>query len=159
MGSGKTTLGKFLAEKKKYSFLDSDEWIEKNEHLSVSQIFELKGEDKFRTLEKDFIEFSKTLNNVVIAAGGGLPCYNKLMNEILKIGTVIYLKATPKVLFDRLKIDDHRPLLRKLNKDEKLKFITNMLSEREQYYHQADFTIDASKSIDEQINEIQCRLI
>ena len=94
MGSGKTTLGKALSEKLNYLFIDSDYWIEQKMNLSVMEIFEKYGEECFRELELDFVEFSKSLKKVVIATGGGLPCYNELISELVEIGTVIYLKAS-----------------------------------------------------------------
>lgn len=159
MGSGKTTLGKALSEKLNYSFIDSDDWIEQKKNLSVMEIFEKYGEECFRELELDFVEFSKSLKKVVIATGGGLPCYNDLISELAEIGTVIYLKASENTLFNRLKDDKSRPLLVNSNSEEKSIFISKKLSEREIIYKKADFTIDAAKSKQEQIKEIQCHLI
>ena len=159
MGSGKTTLGKALSEKLNYSFIDSDDWIEQKKNLSVMEIFEKYGEECFRELELDFVEFSKSLKKVVIATGGGLPCYNDLISELAEIGTVIYLKASENILFNRLKDDKSRPLLVNSNSEEKSIFISKKLSVREITYKKADFTIDAANSIQEQIKEIQCHLI
>ena len=158
MGSGKTTLGKALSEKLNYSFIDSDNWIEQNEHLTVSKMFEVLGEEKFRELELNFIEHSKKLNNVVIATGGGLPCNNSLIDSLLKIGKVFYLKTSEEVLLNRLENDVYRPLISGLNSDEKYLFISKKLKEREKFYNQADIIIDATKSIKELTNQIQCQL-
>jgi shikimate kinase len=159
MGSGKTTLGKSLAEKLNYSFIDSDNWIEKKMNHSVMEIFGKYGEEYFRELEYEFVSFSKSLNKAVIATGGGLPCYNGLINELVKIGLVIYLKASDKTLNERLKNDKSRPLLSTSNSEEKAIVISKKLSEREISYNLAHFTIDATKTTQEQINEIQCHLI
>ena len=74
MGAGKTTIGKLLAKSMGFSFIDTDEEIEKEEGMSIAQIFEKKGEEYFRELESDFITNFRQ-SKCIIATGGGMPCH------------------------------------------------------------------------------------
>ncbi len=158
MGSGKSTLGKNLAESLNYDFIDSDLWIEKEQEMSIDSIFSSKGEAFFRELELKFIENLNPFNPTIIATGGGLPCFNGNIEKLKEIGTVIYLKVSPELIFERIKFDDTRPLLNKQDKQEKMDFIQNKLKERNVFYSQAHITIDANQSIEIQVTEIKCQL-
>jgi shikimate kinase len=158
MGSGKSTLGKNLAETLNYDFIDSDLWIEKEQGISIDSIFSSKGEAFFRELELKFIENLNPFNPTIIATGGGLPCFNGNIEKLKEIGTVIYLKAAPEIIFERIKFDDRRPLLNKQENHEKFDFIQNKLNERTVFYNQAHFIIDAIHSIEIQLTEIKCQL-
>ena len=158
MGSGKSTLGKNLAETLNYEFIDSDLWIEKEQGISIDSIFSSKGEAFFRELELKFIENLNLFNPTIIATGGGLPCFNGNIEKMKEIGTVIYLKVSPEIIVERIKFDDRRPLLNKKDHHEKIDFIQNKLKERNVFYKQAHFTIDANNSIEIQLTEIKCQL-
>ena len=158
MGSGKSTLGKNLAETLNYDFIDSDLWIEKEQGISIDSIFSSKGEAFFRELELKFIENLNPFNPTIIATGGGLPCFNGNIEKLKEIGMVIYLKVSPEIIFERIKFDDKRPLLNKQDDHEKIDFIQNKLKERNVFYKKAHFTIDANHSIEIQLTEIKCQL-
>jgi shikimate kinase len=158
MGSGKSTLGKNLAETLNYEFIDSDLWIEKEQGMSIDSIFSSKGEAFFRELELKFIENLNLFNPTIIATGGGLPCFNGNIEKMKEIGTVIYLKVSPEIIVERIKFDDRRPLLNKQDDNEKIDFIQNKLKERNVFYKQAHFTIYANHSIEIQLTEIKCQL-
>lgn len=158
MGSGKSTLGKNLAEMLNYEFIDSDLWIEKEQGMSIDSIFSSKGEAFFRELELKFIENLNLFNPTIIATGGGLPCFNGNIEKMKEIGTVIYLKVSPEIIVERIKFDDRRPLLNKKDHHEKIDFIQNKLKVRNVFYLQAHFTIDANHSIEIQLTEIKCQL-
>ena len=158
MGSGKSTLGKNLAETLNYDFIDSDLWIEKEQGISIDSIFSSKGEAFFRELELKFIQNLNQFNPTIIATGGGLPCFNGNIEKLKEIGMVIYLKVSPEIIFERIKFDDRRPLLNKQDDHEKIDFIQNKLKERNVFYLQAHFTIDANHSIEIQLTEITCQL-
>ena len=158
MGSGKSTLGKYLAETLNYDFIDSDLWIEKEQGISIDSIFSSKGEAFFRELELKFIENLNLFNPTIIATGGGLPCFNGNIEKMKEIGTVIYLKVSPEIIVERIKFDDRRPLLNKQDDNEKIDFIQNKLKERNVFYKQAHFTIYANHSIEIQLTEIKCQL-
>lgn len=154
MGTGKSTLGVMLSKKLKIPFFDSDSEIEKKEKLSVQTIFERHGEDYFREKEREFIEQIKSEQDFVLAVGGGLPCFNNLMKELNDLGTTIYLKASPKFIYSRLKTKkNERPLIKELTDEELLEFIENKLFEREIIYLQANLTVDSKDlNVDKLIN-------
>src|SRR6188768_135637 len=90
-GSGKTTLGKQLAERLGYAFVDTDEEIVKREGRSIPDIFTQDGEDKFRLMEKEVLEELVGKTNTVVSTGGGLPCFHQNMFMIRNKGMAIYL--------------------------------------------------------------------
>jgi shikimate kinase len=143
MGTGKSTLGLKLSKKMNIPFFDSDQEIEKLENISVKEIFNKKGEDYFRQKEKEFIEKMKLENDFILSVGGGLPCYNNLMYELNQLGKTIYIKASPKFLYSRLKTDKkNRPLLLNLDDNQLLEYIELKLDEREELYMKANLTIE-----------------
>jgi len=145
MGSGKTTIGKKLANYLKYEFIDLDKLIESKAGLSIVNYFELHGEGAFRALERDVLQKSEFPENVIIATGGGAPCFGDNMEWMNKNGVVAYLSLSPKALASRLehsKID--RPLIRHLKGAELIEFISSKLQEREVFYNQAKYVVSAS---------------
>lgn len=146
MGAGKTTYGIELAKKCKMDFIDLDNYIEQYYKKSIHQIFKEKGESGFREIEKD--SFFKVAQNekVIIATGGGTPCYNNLMQEMNKIGLTVYLKLFPEVLFKHLKnLKAERPLISGMNDKELKFFINEKLNERAPFYLQSSIIIDPVK--------------
>lgn len=136
MGSGKSTIGKKLANKLSYAFYDLDTEIEKQEGKTISEIFEQKGEEYFRMLESEAL---KTLSNEnqVVALGGGTPCFNENIDFINQNGISIYLKYNSGILFSRLvNAKNQRPLLADKTDDELKVFIEAKLTEREIFYNQ-----------------------
>ena len=145
MGSGKTTIGKKLANYLKYDFIDLDKFIEVKAGLSIVDYFERYGEESFRELERDVLQNNSFTENVIIATGGGAPCYSDNMEWMNKNGRVAYLSLPPKALATRLEHSKtDRPLIRNLKGDELIDFISQKLEEREIYYSQSRFVISAS---------------
>ena len=141
MGSGKTYIGKKLAAQLNIPFIDSDSAIEHIEQLSIPDIFSTKGEAYFRTKEKEFIQslFSPEKKNFVMATGGGLPCYNNLMESLNQLGTTIYLNCSVDTLFNRLRNEQiQRPLLQDIPEDSLLDYISNKLIDRAPHYLQSN---------------------
>ena len=165
MASGKSTLGKVLAKKLNYGFIDLDDYIEKKEGMPVKDIFKVKGELYFRKAES--ICLNNLINeqkDIVLSLGGGTPCYGNNMEIILKANhvTSFYLKASLDYLVNRLKTKkSKRPLLSHLETDADLKeFIGKHLFERSSYYDRADHKIlidDKSKK--DIIKELKSNLI
>jgi len=160
MASGKTSLGKKLAEKLNYNFIDLDDFIENKENLSVSEVFKTKGEIYFRKQESFYLkELLQSKNNIVLAVGGGTPCYSGNMDYILNAENVnsIYLKASLATLANKLiKKKAKRPLIAHIqNKEEMTEFIGKHLFERVQFYNQAEIhvTID-NKTKDDVVEDI-----
>ena len=93
MGSGKTTLGKALAQKLGVDFIDLDLYIETRYHKTVREIFAESGEERFRQIEKSLLHEVADFENVIIAAGGGTPCFFDNIDYMNGHGTCVYLKA------------------------------------------------------------------
>jgi shikimate kinase len=153
MASGKSTIGENIAKVLNYKFIDLDNYIEKRESLSVSEIFSKKGELYFRKLENASLkEIVENENNYVLSLGGGTPCFYDAMDWLsTKPNTkTIYLKVDLYTLTRRLLKDKTRPLISHLEKEEDIKeFIAKHLFERSYFYNKANFKIDASKDVEE----------
>jgi shikimate kinase len=144
MGSGKSTVGKILAEKMKWPFSDLDDEIEESEGMKISQIFEQRGESAFRKIEQELLMNAAERKRVVIALGGGA-LQNQTIIDHLKIkGILIFLDAPLSVLFSRVKNDSTRPILQHKSDSETKDRIKQLLSERMRYYRQCHLTVDAA---------------
>jgi shikimate kinase len=145
MGSGKTTIGKKLANYLKYEFIDLDKFIEARAGMSIVEYFAAHGESSFREMERDVLQKTDYPENVIVATGGGTPCYRDNMGWMNEHGKVAYLSLSPKALANRLEHSTaDRPLIRNLTGDELVNFITEKLKEREVYYNQSKCVISAS---------------
>lgn len=147
---GKSSVGKIISEKLKYKFIDTDELIEKKEGISISNIFDIKGEKYFREMECILIEEIKYIKNVVISTGGGLPIYNNNMDKLNKIGLTFFINTPLKELKNRLINNDDRPLLR----NDGFKKIEEMFVLRMPIYKSAHIIIDANDMTLEEIASI-----
>ena len=153
MAAGKTTLGKLLATQLAYSFIDSDDVIERMEGKSVAEIIQEHSWDYFRQKESDWLSLLSAESSFVCAVGGGLPCHNDNLEALLKIGLVIYLECSPTVLYARLLDQKHdRPLISAVPNEELVETITNLLNKREIFYQKADHVINGDLPIEEQAN-------
>lgn len=146
MASGKSTLGKKLAKKLNFNFVDLDDFIENKEKLSVSEIFKTKGEIYFRKQETTYLnQLLQTKNNTVLSVGGGTPCYGNNMQLILNTNNVqsIYLQASLNKLVKKLyKKKSKRPLIAHIETKEALtEFVGKHLFERVQFYKQSTIEI------------------
>jgi len=138
MGSGKTTIGKKLAKKLSLEFIDLDAEIEKKEGRTIGQIFDLFGEDYFRIKEHEILLEQSSNNNILIACGGGTPCFFDHMQMMNNTGITVYLKFSPEALYSRLEnAKTKRPLLKNMDQNNLKLYIKNKLEEREQIYLQA----------------------
>lgn len=144
MGSGKTTVGRLLAEKTGQQFVDMDNYIEVRQQMTVSRIFEKFGEPYFRELETEAAEELAKESNLVIAAGGGTLTVQRNV-EILKATGIILMLDTPlSVIQERLEGDTTRPLLQKPNRGAVMK---DLYHERlAAYKNAADIVISADAS-------------
>ncbi len=152
MGAGKTTLAKKLASKLGYQWIDTDQEIEKKEGVKVSEIFEVRGETYFRFLEKQLIDELIPSENIIVATGGGLPCFNNLMENLNHLGTTIYLERTPKELFQRVKqATNSRPLIAHKSDEELLEYIETTMEKRREIYLQSNIIADRFSQTPEKI--------
>lgn len=159
MASGKTTIGKILAEKLQISFIDLDDYISEKENLSVSELFNTKGEIYFRKKETLFLEeLLKKDEHFVLALGGGTPCYGKNMEIVNEFGTSFYLKSSLQNTFNTLSKAENkqtRPLISEISNENLKEFIAKHLFERNTFYEQAAHTITIDdKSIVETSQEL-----
>ena len=143
MGSGKTTAGKRVAKKLGYKFFDTDKYIEEKEGISINEIFALKGEPYFRSLELEVAREISEGENMVIGTGGGMVKNDEIMKLLKSNGVAVYLKASPEKIAKNLRNDNSRPLLAGGDKLEKIK---ELLAERENLYiKNADITVETDK--------------
>ena len=151
MGSGKTTIGRQLAQQTGFNFVDTDRFIEMRQGMTVAEIFEQRGQDAFRCMEHNLLLELKAYESAVISTGGGMPCYHDNMNLMLDSGKVIYLKTSPQELVKRLShAREERPLIMKKTDEEMLQYIIEQLSVREPFYNRANSIIQTENySIDE----------
>lgn len=160
MGSGKTHWGRIWAAKEKLSFFDLDTEVEHAFKMSVSAIFEEKGEEKFRELERYHLRKFVSKKNFILATGGGTPCFDENLEWMKVHGKVFYLKADPELILEKVLNEvEKRPLLKDVNPSELLFFIQKKLAEREPVYSQATVILEALKlnenSLAPYINEPQ----
>jgi shikimate kinase len=158
MASGKSTIGKILAKKLGYDFIDLDDFIEGKEHSTVADIFKTKGEIYFRKIESQYLkDILSGKNKIVLSLGGGTPCYNNNMAFILNAHQVksIYLKASIKTLIARLKNEkSKRPLVAHIETDDALaEFIGKHIFERGQFYNQAEVVVSTDDKTESAIVE------
>lgn len=144
MGSGKSTLGNKLANKLNLPFLDLDLLIEEQEHSTIAEIFNQKGEDYFRALETTILKDSVVSNpKFVFSLGGGTPCFNNNMEFINENGTSIYLKYNAGILASRLLVaKQQRPLIADKNEEELKQYVEKLLTEREPFYNQSKIIVE-----------------
>ncbi len=153
MGSGKTTIGFRLARALGWHFVDTDEKIEKLTELTVSRIFKKHGEIRFRSEEKLMVQKVAALDRTVIATGGGVPVFAGNVTVLKQGGIVIWLKAAPEIVLDRIGKSRNRPLLRKYRDLDQVK---GLVEERARFYEAAaDLIIDTGdKTHDQIVSEI-----
>ena len=155
MGSGKTTLGRKLAARMNYEFIDLDHKLEQQVELSIAEYFTLFGEDSFRKLESEVLRKTIYPENAIISTGGGLPCYFDNMDWMKANGKVVYLNLSPKTLADRLEAGkEERPLLQDKHGEALVAFIEQKLGEREKYYSQANIIADGLSLTAERLEQI-----
>ena len=142
MGVGKTSIGKKLAKKLKYNFIDIDEIIEKKEGQSINLIFKNKGEDYFRKIERDITLSELKKNKCVISLGGGAFINKTIRESAKKLSVSFWLDVPIEKLVKRLKKSKKRPLL---NKDNKIDNIKKIYFTRKKIYNQANFRIKCER--------------
>ncbi|WP_027208788.1 shikimate dehydrogenase [Butyrivibrio hungatei] len=142
MGSGKSTVSEILSDKLDLELIDTDEAIEEAEGRKISDIFEQDGEEAFRDMETGLVEMmvSDHMRETVISLGGGLPVREKNRELLKKVGKVVYLRTAPETVYDRLKGDDTRPLLKS---EDPLARIKELQDKRGKIYEEAaDIIVD-----------------
>ncbi|MBR6013343.1 MAG: shikimate kinase [Selenomonadaceae bacterium] len=143
MGTGKTSLGKLLANKLGRGFIDLDQKIEKDSEMTIPEIFEKHGEKFFRELEKKAVREISERKNLVIATGGGTVKDPENFQLLKDSGMIVCLTCDAEEIFRRTERRGERPVLDG-GGEERLETIKKLLEEREKFYSQADYTIDTT---------------
>ena len=152
MSSGKSTLGRTLANRLQHKFIDIDEAFETKYKISINDFFVKFGEEKFRELEHQLLLSFANLEDTIISTGGGTPCYYNNIDIINKNGISIYLKLHPKSIISRLKASKkQRPLIKDMDNQTFEDYIEKHLISREIFYNKAQYII---KSENLTINEL-----
>lgn len=138
-GSGKSTMGRALALALKSAFIDLDEYIEKQERESISNLFSSRGESVFRELEAQYLRnFHSGQDKTIVATGGGTPCFMDNMDYINESGISIYLEVPTEILVKRLiRNSSGRPLLAEKSETELLAYLNDLHTKRKPYYSRA----------------------
>lgn len=145
MGAGKTTVGKALAKELSIPFYDLDWYIESRMRKTVAQIFAERGEEGFRKIEYNMLHEVAEFEDVIISCGGGTPCFFDNMDYMNSQAQVVYLKASPEVLYNHLMMGKgERPLLKGKSPEELKVFIKEQLQKRAPFYEKAQYTFDVS---------------
>ena len=139
MGTGKSCVGRMAADMMHFTFLDTDHVIEARAGKSISDIFAQDGEPAFRQWERRIVEELTRRDKTVIATGGGLPADEANLASLKTHALVICLWASPETIWERVREQDHRPLL---NEPDPLAKIRALLAARDPYYRQADVIVN-----------------
>jgi shikimate kinase len=149
MGTGKTTIGRLLANRLGRPFFDSDKKIEYENNMTVPEIFTVYGEMYFRQKERAVIAKLSRYNNVVIGTGGGVVLSTESMSRLKRNGVIIALTASIKTILERTGRRNNRPLLG--NTEQREQMIRKLLTERIELYQEADYSVDTTNHSPQQV--------
>lgn len=130
MGAGKTTVGQYLQKTLNYPWIDLDHYIEEKLNMTIPEIFKLKGEDFFRQKETECLRELSGINHGIFSTGGGI-IKREENREMLKKHFTVYLKWPFDLLYDHIKGDPNRPLVKNYSQ------LRSLFSERESLYHES----------------------
>ena len=139
MGAGKSLIARTLKNTLGMKLVEMDEEIEAREGMTISEMFAVKGEEYFRSLETQFLESLKARENVVVSCGGGVPMRECNVTAMRKSGKVVYLSAEPETVYERIKDNHNRPVL---EGNMNVEYIKNLMEKRlPRYKEAADITV------------------
>ncbi len=152
MGTGKTSVGRLVADQLRFNYLDTDEMIQSATGKTIAEIFFANGEPAFRALEENVCQELAAKNQTVISAGGGLPVAPQNMASLKTHALVVCLWASPAKIWERVKNQTHRPLLHDPDPQKKIR---DLLAAREPFYKQADILLNTeSRSLREVAQQV-----
>ena len=153
MGTGKSSVAKFLSEKYGWDVLEMDEMIVRQEGMSITDIFETHGEKHFRDIESNLIKEICLQENKVVSCGGGVVLRSQNVDVMKKNGIIVLLSASPETILERVRDDTNRPLLQGNKTVESLREM--MEKRREKYENAADIMVQTDgKEIAEICHEL-----
>jgi shikimate kinase len=139
MGTGKTSVGRLVAEQLHFDYLDTDELIQSRTGRTITEIFSTDGEAAFRKMEQELVGELAARTKTVIATGGGLPMNPQNLVSLKTHALVVCLWASPERIWERVKNQTHRPLLHDADPQKKIR---ELLAAREPFYRQADVLLN-----------------
>ncbi len=155
MGCGKTTLGRKLAATLKLTFIDLDIFLEEKYFRTIPQIFEEEGEAEFRRKEQNVLHEVSTFDDVIVATGGGAPCFFDNMEVMNNTGFCIFLDVDTDSLVNRLiHAKTERPIIKGKSPDELHHFIDEMMLKRRPFYEKARYILKGSEIKPDQVIEL-----
>ena len=146
MGCGKSTMGRAVSELTGIPFIDLDNYIERRFHLTVKAIFAERGEEGFRDVERRMLQEVADFEDVIVACGGGTPCFFDNMEYMNSHGTTVFLNTPIPRLHSRLMRGRHkRPLIANKNDEELMEFIQKALADRMEHYTKAQIEFSSER--------------
>lgn len=147
MGCGKTTLGEALARQLHCRFIDLDEFIEERQGMTVVEIFDEMGENRFRELESEALQEVAAMTDVIVACGGGTPCHCDNMALMNEAGTTVWLTTSPERITARLLLPEEkskRPKIHTLHDEAVFPLVEKELQARTPHYQQCHLHFDST---------------
>ena len=155
MGCGKSTIGRALASALNFTFIDLDTFLEKRYFRSIPQIFAEEGEAGFRLKERKILEEVSAFDDVIVATGGGVPCFFDNMDLMNKTGFCVFLDVDTDSLVNRLiHAKTERPLIKEKSPEELHVFIEGLLAKRRPFYEKAEYILKGSEISPELVVEL-----
>jgi shikimate kinase len=155
MGSGKSYWGKQWSSHFDLPLIDLDHEIETAAGKSIAEIFQTKGEDGFRKMERKILHQFFRKDHYIMSCGGGTPCFFNNMKKMNRMGITIYLKSSPEIIAARLKQEkENRPLIKGMDDDSMISFISHKLEERRYAYAQSMYHFDTDFLHDDNFQRI-----
>lgn len=152
MGTGKTRVGRAVAERLGMTYVDLDDLIEAREAMTISELFDVKGEPYFRRVESEVAAEAARLDQHVIGTGGGVVLNEANVRTLERSGVGICLNATAEAIYERVKVETHRPLLAV---EEPLARIRELLAARAPFYAKVHHQIETTgKPVDTVVKEV-----
>ena len=142
MGSGKSTIAKYLSHILEMQDLETDEFIVKREDMTINEIFQRKGEEYFRRCENNALRELETRQGIIISCGGGMPMKDENVELMKKKGKIVLLTESPENIYERVKYSNERPLL---NGNMNVEYIKDLMEKRKDRYESiADIVVDTN---------------
>jgi len=152
MGCGKSTMGRAVASELKLTFIDLDSFLEEKYFRTIPQIFAEEGEEGFRRKERIVLEEVSAFDDVIVATGGGAPCFFDNMDLMNNSGFCIFLDVNKESLVNRLiHAKTERPLIHGKSPEELGKFIDGMMEKRRPFYEMARYILQGNEIRTDQV--------